>query len=111
LARRLKRLTQSAPALQLDLGKLTLTGEKGKVGLPPHETAMLNAFTRAPGQRLENWQLIELLGKSEATYSKASLDVQMFRLRKKLAQVGTEAQPIKVLRLLGYQLCVPVGVV
>lgn len=111
LARRLKRPAGGAPDLQLDCGKLLLAGVKGELGLTANEVAMLCAFTRAPGQRLENWQLIELLGKSEVKYSKASLDVQIFRLRKKLAQVGAEAQPIKVLRLLGYQLCVPVGVV
>lgn len=110
LARRLKRPTQRAPALQLDRGKLRLTGTQGAVGLTAHEAAILCAFTRAPGQRLENWQLIELLGKSEGNYSKASLEVQIFRLRKKLTQAGTGAQSIKVLRLLGYQLCVQIGV-
>ncbi len=111
LARRIKRPAYHTATLQLDFHKLSLTGEKGEVGLSAYEAAMLCAFTRAPGQRLENWQLIELLGKSEVNYSKASLEVQIFRLRKKLAQVGSDAQPIKVLRLLGYQLCVPVEVI
>lgn len=110
LSRRLKRSAHDAPTLQLDLGKLSLAGKKGEVDLTAYEAAMLCAFARAPGQRLENWQLIELLGKSEVNYSKASLEVQIFRLRKKLTQVGTGAPPIKVLRLHGYQLCVQIVV-
>lgn len=110
LARRIKRPAYDNSILRLDVHKLTLAGKNGEVGLTAHEAAMLGAFTRAPGQRLENWQLIELLGKTEAGYSKASLEVQIFRLRKKLAEAGAETQPIKVLRLLGYQLCVQVEV-
>jgi len=110
LARRLKHPTQCAPALQLDRSKLLLAGIQGEVSLAELEAAMLCAFTRSPGQRLENWQLIELLGNSEGNCSKARLEVLIFRLRKKLTQAGTGAQSIKVLRLLGYQLCVPVRV-
>jgi len=110
LSRRLKPVIPTASALKLDLEKLTLSGERGEVGLTSHKASLLASFTRAQGQRLENWQLIELLGKGEADYSKANLEVQIVRLRNKLVQAGAESQPIKVIRQLGYQLCVPVMV-
>ncbi|MBC7858894.1 MAG: response regulator transcription factor [Burkholderiaceae bacterium] len=110
LSRRLKRSAPAATALRLDLGKLSLAGQEEEVGLTAYEAAILCAFVRAPGQRLENWQLIELLSKSEADYSKARLEVQIFRLRRKLTQAGAGIAPVKVLRLLGYQLCVPIVV-
>ena len=110
LSRRLKPVVPTASALKLDLEKLTLSGERGEVGLTSHKASLLASFTRAQGQRLENWQLIELLGKGETDYSKANLEVQIVRLRNKLVQAGAESQPIKVIRQLGYQLCVPVMV-
>jgi DNA-binding response OmpR family regulator len=105
LSRRIRRAPQSASALKLDLDKLSLSGELGEVGLTANEAALLAAFVRAPGHRLESWQLIELLGKTETGYSKASLEVKIVRLRKKLLQAGTAGQPIKAIRQLGYQLC------
>ena len=111
LSRRLKHVAPSTSALKLDLVKLTLSGEGGEVGISSHEGALLSAFVRAPGQRLENWQLIELLGKSEADYSKANLEVQIVRLRKKLTKAGGDEYSIKVVRQLGYQLGVAVRVV
>jgi DNA-binding response OmpR family regulator len=110
LSRRIKRVPQRAPALQLDLNKLSLSGEAGEVGLTVHEATLLSSFVRAPGHRLESWQLFESLGKTETDYSKASLEVQIVRLRKKLLQVGVAKQPIKAIRQLGYQLCVEIHV-
>jgi len=110
LSRRIKRAPQRAPALKLDLNKLSLSGESGEVGLSLHEATLLAAFVRAPGHRLESWQLIELLGKTETGYSKASLEVQIVRLRKKLVQAGAAVRPIKAIRQLGYQLCVEIRV-
>lgn len=108
LSRRLKPAVPTASALKLDLEKLTLSGERGEVCLTSHKATLLASFTRAQGQRLENWQLMELLGKGETNYSKKSLEVQIVRLRDKLVQAGANSQPIKVIRQLGYQLCVPV---
>ena len=110
LSRRIKRSPQHIPALKLDLNKLSLSGESGEVSLTVPEATLLAAFVRAPGHRLETWQLIELLGKTETGYSKASLEVQIVRLRKKIVQAGAAEQPIKAIRQLGYQLCVEIRV-
>jgi DNA-binding response OmpR family regulator len=108
--RRLKPVEHAGSTLKLNLEKLTLSGERSEVGLTSHKATLLASFTRAPGQRLENWQLIELLGKGDSDYSKSSLEVQIVRLRNKLKQAGAINNPIKVIRQLGYQLCVPVMV-
>ncbi|MDD2914426.1 MAG: response regulator transcription factor [Gallionella sp.] len=110
LSRRLKPVSHVTSALKLDLNKLSLSGEQGEVSLTAHEAALLAAFVRAPGHRLENWQIIALMGKGEADYSKTSLEVQISRIRKKLVQAGVAGQPIKSIRQFGYQLCVGVRV-
>lgn len=110
LSRRIKPAAQATSSLKLDLNRLTLSGDLDEVKLTLHEATLLAAFVRAPGQRLESWQLIDLLGKGETGYSKASLEVQIVRLRKKLMQASDDEQPIKAIRQLGYQLCMQVGI-
>lgn len=111
LSRRLRPPTQSTSALQLNLHKLTLSGELSEVHLTAQEASLLAALARAPGQRLENWQLLALLGKVEIDYSKAGLEMQIARLRKKLLQASIDDQPIKVIRQYGYQLSAEIRVV
>lgn len=110
LSRRLIPVVQTTSDLKLDLTKLILSGVEGDVALTSHEANLLAAFALAPGRRLENWQLIKLLGKNETDYSKSSLEVQIVRLRKKLLQVGVDNQPIKAIRQIGYQLCTKVKI-
>ncbi|TRW95548.1 response regulator transcription factor [Candidatus Methylobacter oryzae] len=110
LARRIKRREQDRPGFVLNRSGLFLQGSQGGVGLSAHEAAMLSALARAPGRRLESWQLIELSGKADADLSKSTLEVQIVRLRKKLMQAGAVDQPIKAVRGQGYQLCIEVTV-
>lgn len=105
LARRIKPPSREAATLILDMEHLVLIGSGGQTRLTTHEAVILAAFIRAPKRQLENWQLIELLGKNTAEYSKAALEVHIVRLRKKLVQAGTQDQPIKAIREYGYQLC------
>jgi DNA-binding response OmpR family regulator len=72
---------------------------------------LLAALARAPGQRLENWQLIASLGKADIDYGKAGLEMQIARLRKKLYLATMDEQPIKAIRQYGYQLSVDIRVV
>ena len=109
LSRRLRPATQATSALQLNLHKLTLAGQQSEVSLSAQEASVLAALARAPGQRLENWQLIALLGKMDV--SKAGLEMQIARLRKKLIQANVDDQPIKAIRQFGYQLSVEIQVV
>ena len=111
LSRRLKPARPITSALKLDLHQLTLSGEQSMVSLSAQEASLLAALARAPGQRLENWQLMALLGKREIDYSKAGLEMQITRLRKKLLQASVNEQPIKVIRQYGYQLSIGIRVV
>lgn len=105
LARRLHPAT-AEKHLTLDQARLTLClGAGQSIGLTPPEANLLTAFTRAAEHKLENWQLIELLGKDAAQDPKAALEVQIVRLRKKLQQAGASQPGIVSIRGWGYQLC------
>lgn len=81
------------------------------VNLSAAEIAMMVAFSRAPGQRVAYWQIAETLGLDLQNYPKASLEVRIVRLRKKLVEAGAEAGCIEAVRGHGYQLCIAVQVV
>lgn len=80
------------------------------VGLSASETTILVTLARAPGQRAAYWQIAETLGLDPQTYAKASLEVRIVRLRKKMLQAGAEIDCIEAVRGHGYQLCVAVQV-
>jgi DNA-binding response OmpR family regulator len=115
IARRLKPASSTGVEgdsdITLDWQRLILTGPLGTVSVNALEAKVLSALASALGQRMENWQLVQLLVKSEASYTKARLEVLIFRLRKKLLQAGADAHAIKVVRQVGYQLGVSVRVV
>jgi DNA-binding response OmpR family regulator len=115
VARRLKPAgavpAERVCAYTLDVQRLMLSGPQAQVSLNALEAAVVSALASALWQRLENWQLLKLLSKSEASYTKARLEVLIFRLRKKLVQAGADEHAIKVIRQVGYQLGVAVRVV
>jgi DNA-binding response OmpR family regulator len=104
LGRRLKPAPQ-VHGLQLNTADLTLSGPLGTVTLQEVESTLLTAFARAPGQRLETWQIAEILGNPDNGFSKSGIEVRMTRLRKKLRSCGANSGCIKSLRTVGYQLC------
>ena len=109
VARRIKPRHVEVIELQFEMSLLLLTGSQQSISLTKQESALLVAFTRAVEQKLEHWQLIQLLDTAEKEYSKANLEVIITRLRKKLLTVGSSSQrPIQSIREYGYQLCEPV---
>ena len=95
----------------LTLNKLTLTGLAGAaVRLSSAEADMLMAFARAPARRLETWQLAHILGLEAGSLNKASLEVRIVRLRKKMLDAGTSGVVIESIRNVGYQLSVPIRI-
>lgn len=101
-----RRFLQNAQnrGLKLDKLSLLLQGAAGSIELQSIEADILIAFARAPEQRLETWQLSEILG-DEVTVSKSGIEVRLTRLRKKLQAVGASKQCIKSIRTVGYQFC------
>lgn len=109
---RVDELMKQQHTFTLSQQQMTLTKIGGApVSLSAAETAMLAAFSRAPGQRVAYWQIAETLGLDLLNYPKSSLEVRIVRLRKKLVESGAEASSIEAIRSHGYQLCIPVQVV
>lgn len=109
-ARRQQAGRKEAEAGSMQLVQHTLQGPAASVKLTAAEAVLLTAFARAPSGRLENWQLAELLGVDTCDFNKASLEVRIVRLRKKLQQAGAPANVIEALRSVGYQLQFPVSI-
>jgi DNA-binding response OmpR family regulator len=89
----------------LTLYKLDLTGPSGVVKITAIEAAVLSAFTASPDARIDFQKLAEYMGMPDvlADNYKANIQVRMFRLRKKLVQVGAEGAVIEPIRNFGYE--------
>ncbi|UOD49896.1 response regulator transcription factor [Orrella daihaiensis] len=96
-----KRLAE--PRVYLNVQARELTGN-GTVPLSAVETRVLQGLALAPGLKLEYFRLMELIDHDLDAKGKASLEVCMARLRKKLTQAGFPAPAIKSIRNDGYQL-------
>jgi len=108
-----RRLTAVEAPKRMRVNPLALTLEglgAQVVSLNPQQLAVLEAFARAPDQRMESWQIIDILGQQDAQDPKAALELQMVRLRKKLHEAGAAAPAVQAVRGWGYQLCVGVVV-
>ena len=92
--------------LTLDTMLLRLTGPAEAIELTPSEAALLEALARAPRRQLGLIRIAELLGQDPENPNKASLEVRIVRLRRKLSEASANTAPIKSIRGIGYQLCV-----
>ena len=98
-------------AIKLNRQQLLLSGAGKEVNVGVAEANVLVGMVQAPNHRLDNWQLAELLGKAESSHQKNNLQVLIFRLRKKLEQVGAGEHAIKLIWQVGYQLGVEIHIV
>lgn len=90
--------------LELNMRSMTLAGLK-PVLLNRQEVVMLKALSESPNGNLPYYRLLELCGEEEVNEtSKATLEVRIVRLRKKLADAGVEGKSISAIRGEGYQL-------
>ena len=94
--------------VRVQVNSMSLHGSQGLAKLTPSELKLLEALARAPGQTLQTWQVAAQLGKGDTLPSKASVEVRLSRIRKKLIDVGAPDNAIKALHGYGYKLCVPV---
>lgn len=97
---------QTEGLVRLDTRKLRLHGAQGTVLLNRVDVTLLTSLARAPGQRLEHWQLIEAMGQNVDDAAQSNLAVRMSRLRSKLSQLGCTGNALRSLRASGYQLCI-----
>ena len=110
LTRRIRHLESPLPTITLHLTRLTLQGPLQVVSVSSHEAALLSALVRAQDQQMETWQLIALTDKVVNEANKKALEVQIVRMRKKLLFVGGSEPSLKVIRGVGYRLCLPVAI-
>jgi DNA-binding response OmpR family regulator len=103
LARRIGQKAASAPEVVLDPRAMTLTGPQTTVALSASEVELLMAFAKAEDNRLHS-SFIAGIGAGEAEITKATMEVRIVRLRKKLMTAGVASQPIKAVRNFGYQM-------
>lgn len=108
LSRRLLPNRSMEAMIRLNPLRLQLHGPEAVVNVSNQEALLLIALGKAVHQRLETWQMLEILEVNPGGISKNALEVQITRLRKKLGQVGAKDPTIKAIRGTGYQLCVPV---
>jgi DNA-binding response OmpR family regulator len=109
LGKRVCSNDQQTKAMVLDLKRMLLIGPETQVEITDSDVMVLSALARAPGHKLERWQIVEILGGTDAeTPSAATLEMRISRLRKKLAAVGAPAPHIKAVHKVGYTLCTPV---
>lgn len=101
---------EQSTLLVLDSRALQLKGHGATVAINSVEATLLSTLARAPGQRLESWQILEATGEDATSATLANLPVRMARLRGKLSRVGYPASALKALRNSGYQLCVDLEV-
>lgn len=95
--------------LSIQVAGLMAHGPGACVELTAVEVALLSALARAPGRRLEYWQLLEVMLPGMEGASQTNLAVRMTRLRKKLCSAGFDGATVQVVRQQKcYQLCLPV---
>jgi len=109
LAIRIKSVRQALqPAidapLRMDSMTLKLHGPKGSVRLTQSESLLLSSFCRAPGQKLERWQAMQLVDAKNKGLSPANLEMRISALRKKMRDCGAPEVAIVTLRGFGYAL-------
>lgn len=110
IQRRLSVPFYDSSPFRLHAVTLALDGPGGSVRVNQAEAAVLIGLVRAPSRILDVYQISSLLGQSEANFNRASLEVRISHIRKKLVQVGAEPTCIKSRRLEGYQLCISLEV-
>lgn len=105
LGRRLEqsRTGTSGEILTLNAAAQRLEG-RAHVALGQTEVTLLKVLAQSPDQRAETYRLLEATHRGTDARAKASLEVQMVGLRKKIAAAGYELPAIRAMRNQGYQL-------
>jgi DNA-binding response OmpR family regulator len=102
--RRVQGDVTSGVQLSLSVLGMQLTTQSGVADLSKADVALLKALAIAPENRLPFWRLYEVTERSSNEQAKSQLELQVFRLRKKLGEIGVSENLIKSLRSEGYQL-------
>jgi DNA-binding response OmpR family regulator len=110
LGNRIKpRTSDQVQGLVLQVSRLRLVGPNGDLDVSMSDVMILSAFVRAPGQRLERWQISEIVSTTQDPHPSASMiEMRIARVRKKLLMAGAVQPCMKAVHKVGYVLCCPV---
>lgn len=113
LARRLQFTRNGLQNDQLTLNSTTLElcGPLGTVSLTQSEALVLAALSRAAGQKLERWQVMQLIDPQNKGLVPANAEMRISALRKKLNTCGVSERAIGTIRGYGYTLSIPLRVI
>lgn len=103
LSKRILRYKDLGGNLVLNEKNATLKGSQ-TVSLSKIDLDILFALLHADQQRLDFESLLQRVSSNTSNTPKATLEVQIVRLRKKMAEAGAEGVTIKALYKYGYQL-------
>ena len=100
---------KGSPEILLNIKGLTLTGVT-TVDLNQQEALIIKALSESSSSNLPYYRLLEICNEPVDEISKASLEVRITRLRKKVVEIGIE-KSFRALRGNGYQLLVNVHII
>ena len=103
VARRIDGNRLHSSELRLDIVGQQLTGRRS-VRLTATEFVLLKTLAQAPAQRAATFQLLQATQREVDDKAKASLEVQLVNLRKKIQQAGYDKPAIRAIRNEGYRL-------
>jgi two-component system phosphate regulon response regulator OmpR len=103
LSKRILRYKDQGGQLILNEKNATLKGTQ-TVSMSKIDLDILLALLQADQQRLDFESLLQQVGSNTSNTPKATLEVQIVRLRKKMAEAGAKGVTIKALYKYGYQL-------
>ena len=110
LSKRILRYKDLGGNLILNEKSASLKGTQ-TVSLSKIDLDILLALLQADQQRLDFESLLQQVSSNTSSTPKATLEVQIVRLRKKMAEAGAEGVTIKALYKYGYQLVQGIDVV
>jgi DNA-binding response OmpR family regulator len=102
--RRVLDSSSGETVLALSVSGMCLTSRQGVAKLSQTDVGFLKALSMAPDNSLPYWRLFEVTERSANELAKSQLELQVFRLRKKLSDIGIPQSLIKSIRSKGYQL-------
>jgi len=106
MARRITSIQSSQLSLVLNTTTFELMGSEPVI-LTNTEVKLLSALAQAKNRIVPSYRLLELTGREVDARSKASLEVQIVKLRKKIALSGYHHPSIRAVKNDGYRLMCP----
>lgn len=108
--RRVISAVESSSQFTLNVSRMTMASAQGEISISKSDTVLLKALASAPERRLPYWRLFEVTERDQSEAAKGQLELQVFRLRKKLGEIGIPEDLIKSVRREGYRLTQPIRV-